>query len=226
MCLHSAFSVDVNSCSPNGYHTIWRFLLLLNNSPPPRISKLSKTLKLLLLFRINDPKVIILLSHWIFVVKTANHNRDFDLEVTLRASGSDLVWCKNEGNESWRHSEPGVHSAPRCPCHCFINGAVDLDLQLLRGRVQGEHSSAVVGLWSSVLFIVWGQLWLQTALRYFPDENLTDSRPVGWVCVLTNDLTKGAHEEGAGGWERGQLFPGECLRQPEDCKVTHEHITF
>jgi hypothetical protein len=143
---------------------------------------------------------------------TGSHNRDFDLETTLGPSGSDLVWCKNEGKESWRRSEPGVLSAPWCPCHCFINGAVDWDLRLLRGRLQGAHSSAAAGSWGWVLFIVRGQLWWWTALRYSPDENLTDSRSVGWGCVLTNDLTNGTQQEGAGGQERGQLFPGDYFR--------------
>lgn len=44
--------------------------------------------------------------------------------------------------------------------------------------------------------------------------------------MLTNDLTNGAREEGAGGWERGQLFPGDYSRQQEHCKGTLKHMIF
>lgn len=50
------------------------------------------------------------------------------------------------------------------------------------------------------------QVTLDSFLR-FPDENLTKSRHFGYCCVLTNGLTNGRWEEGAGGWERGLVLP-------------------
>ena len=48
------------------------------------------------------------------------------------------------------------------PVTVFINGAVDADLQLLRGGLQGnavQQWQVCVG-WA--LFVVWGQLWPAT----------------------------------------------------------------
>lgn len=90
------------------------------------------------------PKLSSLVTLWIYGVKTASHNRDFDLETTLGPSGSDLIWCKNEETvlEALR---------PRCPirlltslslfykwcCRCWSVAT--------QRQTAGKHSSAVAG---------------------------------------------------------------------------------
>lgn len=148
-------------------------------------------------------------------VKTASHNRDFDLETTLGPSVSDLFWGKNEETvlEALR---------ARCPS-CFLTSlslfykwSCRCRSAATQRRAAGERSSTVAGLCRLGPVRCVGTAVAsprRLALLSSPDEKLTESRPTGCGCVLTNGLTNGAHEEGAGGWERGQLFPWEYVRQ-------------
>lgn len=57
-----------------------------------------------------------------------------------------------------------------------------------------------------------GQM-IWAALLHFPDENLTESRHGECCCVLTNGLTNGRCQEGAGGWRGSHFSPWEHFRK-------------
>lgn len=54
------------------------------------------------------------------------------------------------------------------------------------------------------------------ALLHFPDENLTESRHGECCCVLTNGLTNGRCQEGAGGWRGSHFSPWEHFRKKKE----------
>lgn len=92
-----------------------------------------------------SPKLSHLLNLWMCGVKTASHNRDFDLETTLGPSVSDLFWGKNEEIvlEALR---------ARCPS-CFLTSlslfykwSCRCRSAATQRRAAGERSSTVAGL--------------------------------------------------------------------------------